>query len=241
MMMSGLPIVWGEKGAFDPASRPAEAYRALQREFDVRLVDTLEPETLGSGRLLFLAQPQRLSPSELTAVDAWVRRGGRILLLADPALAWPSQLPLGDIRRPPPVSLLAPLLTHWGLELSEGEAGPVDASVGGRRLKLYSPGRLSGGKGCAISPEWLARCRIGQGVAVVVADADLMRDELWKPAGEAPVADNPAALADWLDELAGVERPREAPSTRRFGAAWLLLLLPALCLALWLVRRRRHR
>ena len=42
-------------------------------------------------------------------------------ILTDPVLVWPSELALSDIRRPPPVGLLGPLLTHWGLRLEASE------------------------------------------------------------------------------------------------------------------------
>lgn len=254
MMMTGLPIVWGEAGPFDPNSRPAEAYETLQEEYRVELLDTLERRTLAAGRLLLLAQPQRLSPAELAAVDDWVRRGGRAMILADPALLWPSELPLGDIRRPPPVSLLGPLLDHWGLAL-EPPARPerVVASLGKGRLTLEAAGRFrrrSGG--CSVGPEvWLARCRPGVGEAALIADADLMRDDLWAPRGgerHLRTADNPLILADLLDSLAGIERRRAAgevawadpAADRRF--ALLLALLPIVAAAgtgLLLSRRRR--
>ena len=245
MMMTGLPIVWGEKGAFDPASRPAAAYLNLQKEFDIRLVDTLEPETLGTGRLLLLAQPQRLSPAELAAADGWVRGGGRALILADPALAWPSELPLGDIRRPPPTSLLGPLLDHWGLALAEGEAGRRDERLGERRLVLDSPGRFaSRGGACVVEPEWLARCRIGAGRAILIADADLLRDDLLMgEEGDPPAAENGLVLADWLDELAGIQRAR--PGSRGGpGRIWGALLAAIASLAaagVLLIRRRRRK
>jgi hypothetical protein len=46
MLMTALPIIWGEKGAFDPSSRPAAAYTALEREFDVRPLDVLDGQSL---------------------------------------------------------------------------------------------------------------------------------------------------------------------------------------------------
>ena len=246
MMMSGLPIVWGEKGAFDPEARPARIYQALQREFEIRLLDTLEPKDLEKGRLLLLAQPQRLSPVELTAVDEWVRLGGRILILADPNLAWPSELPLGDIRRPPRDTLLRPLLTHWGVELEEAEPGLREQRLLNRRIALEGPGRFTGGReACTIEPEWLARCRIGPGRAIIVADADLFRDALWAPeSAERPSSDNALAVADWLDELAGLKRQRSLPGSSA-GASRIVPagLLPLLALAgaglWWRCRARR--
>lgn len=256
LLMTGLPIVWGEGGAFDPASRPALAYQVLQQEFAVRPVDTLEPQSLAGARLLLLAQPRWLSPTELVALDAWVRGGGRVLILTDPRLAWPSELPVGDIRRPPPIGLLGPLLDHWGLALRPPqEEGIVTAVHEGRALAMEQPGRFAAANGgCRVAEPWLARCRIGAGEAVLVADADLVRDDLWTglgPRGDARhrrLADNPLFLADRLDSLAGVDRPRRAgpvawaAAGRKTQTSVLLALLALASLfaaGLLLARRRR--
>lgn len=221
MLMTALPIIWGENGAFDPSSRPALAYRALQREFTVRPMDVLDEQTLATGRLLLLAQPRALAPEELVALDDWVREGGRALILSDPALVWPSELPLGDARRPPPIGLLSPILTHWGLAIDPPARRALEienrrSGDGVRRLAMAAPGSIT-----ATSPmckvEWdrhLARCGIGEGEAILLADADLLQDRLWAapgPAGEERhrrISDNPLIVADLLDQLAGQRRER---------------------------------
>jgi hypothetical protein len=242
MLMTGLPIVWGEAGPFDPGSRPALAYRALQEEFDVALVDTIAADA--PAGILLLAQPQRLAPEELVALDAWVRGGGRALIFADPVLAWPSGLPLGDIRRPPPAHLLGPLLTHWGLTLEAPAAAKRrEETVGPLRLAMEAPGRFAAApSSCRIRPEWLARCRIEAGRAILIADADLFRDDLWSPEGRR-TADNPLLIAGWLDELAGVRRERRlAPAAAEAPVAWIVAataaLLVAAGIALHMIRRR---
>jgi hypothetical protein len=249
MLMTGLPLIWGEKGPFHPASRPAAAYVRLSREFDFRPVDVLDAETLARGRLLFLAQPQRLAPAELAALDAWIRRGGRALILTDPVLTWPSELPPGDIRRPPAVGLLAPLLNHWRLILDPPvRRGQVEAVWNGRRIAMDSPGRLrSSSPDCSIEPGgWTAICRLGLGAVRVVADADLLRDSLWAPAGPGPpAADNPAVVGEWLDALAGTPRPRpretaDASRARSLAAPALLIAAAAGATGLLLRRRRRR-
>lgn len=244
MLMTGLPLIWGEKGPFDSGSRPAAAYSALQSEFDFRPVDLLDEATLGRGRLLFLAQPKRLAPAELAALDSWIREGGRTLILTDPMLTWPSELPPGDIRRPPPVGLLAPLLDHWRVRLeAPAEPGVVKALSDGRRIRLDSPGRFrSSSPDCVVAPEgWRAVCRLGHGTAILIADADLMRDSLWAPRK----ADNPAVVGEWLDELARVSRPRPrpAPVNRNWqrSAAPIFALLALLAGIALLLRRRRRR
>ncbi|MFL6845237.1 MAG: hypothetical protein ACJ8ER_10185 [Allosphingosinicella sp.] len=231
--MTGLPLVWGEKGPFDPASRPAAAYAELGKDFAFRPVDVLDPASLSRGRLLLLAQPQRLAPAELAALDAWIRSGGRALILTDPMLNWPSELPLGDIRRPPPVGLLGPLLAHWHLAMDAPlEPEAIEARWNGKRIAMDSPGRLRSTSGdCAVDPGgWTASCRLGRGRVRVVADADLLRDSLWKENGE--------AVGAWMDELAGISLP---PKGDKAGLAALAAILVAAAAGLGLLRLRRRR
>ena len=143
---------------------------------------------LAEGKLLLLAQPRVLDPHELVALDSWVRGGGRVLILTDPLLVWPSALPLGDIRRAPPVGLLGPLLDHWGLELGpSGLTGLVtddQPAAGTGRLTMIAPGRfLVTGADCRRTKLYLASCRLGQGRALLVADADLLHDSAWAGPG----------------------------------------------------------
>lgn len=236
MLMTGLPLIWGEKGPFDPGSRPAAAYAELQKAFDFRPVDVLDPATLERGRLLFLAQPKRLAPAELAALDGWIRSGGRALILADPVLTWPSELPIGDIRRPPPVGLLAPLLDHWRLKVEPPErSGEVERRWNGRRILLHSPGRLrSASPECIVADEgWTALCRLGRGTVRVVADADLMHDSLWTSS-----ADNPAVVAGWLDEMAGRVRP--VGRNRLWGGLAIVALTLPVVIGLLLKRRGKR-
>ncbi len=246
MLMTGLPLVWGEKGPFDPAARPQAAYSRLSKEFRFQPVDVLDRATLGRSGLLFLAQPHRLAPAELAALDRWIRGGGRALILTDPMLTWPSELPLGDIRRPPPAGLLEPLLGHWRLGLDGPEAArEVEAVWNGRPIVMDSPGRLrSSSSDCTVAPGgWTALCRIGRGTVRVVADADLLRDSVWAPNGlERPVADNPAVVGEWLDSLAGTSRPRPrlAPQTAGAGGMLVPALLIAAAAAIGLLLRGRR-
>ncbi len=229
VVMTSLPIVWGPGGAFDPNSRPAAAWRLLQREYEVRLLDAIEPGSLDGTRLMLLAQPRLLAPEELAALDLWVRGGGRILILTDPRLAWALAWPPGDVRRPPEAGLLRPLLEYWGIALEPAPAGLVteDVRIGAARyrLRMLYPGRFAvRGGDCRVGARpWLARCRIGRGEAQLVADADLLEDSLWTDPAAARgaerhlrIADNGLAVAAWLDALAGVRRKR----TDR-PAAWL--------------------
>lgn len=262
MLMTGLPIIWGEKGAFDPESRPAAAYRALQAEYDVRPLDVLDEQSLGQGGLLLLAQPRALAPAELVALDAWVRGGGKALILTDPVLVWPSELALSDIRRPPPVGLLGPLLTHWGLRLEASEMRGLSVTLNetrgeARRLAVAAPGLFESRSDACVT-DWdglRARCEIGDGAAILLADADLLRDQLWAAPGtrgderHRRFSDNPLIVADLLDDLAGIERARIAGEVEWLApdAAQTSALLPAMVPimltvgAALILRRKRDR
>jgi hypothetical protein len=181
-VMSALPLFWGEGDA--DAILQGEDQRAplvthLARGWSLVALDQLGSADLSRARLLLLAQPRGLSPDELVALDRWIRRGGRALVFADPLLVWPSSLAMGDRRRAPPVSLLDPLLSHWGLVLD----GPVGNAA--NVVMIGSDGKTGQGvgvgswrgsnKACTVSADKrIADCRIGQGRALLVADTDLL-------------------------------------------------------------------
>jgi len=228
LVATGLPLIWGEGDPLSPTvspeMRPARAYAQLAPVFAPRPIDAIDPGALGGRRLLLLAQPRPPGPAALAAIDDWVRGGGRVLILTDPDLRWPTGYALGDARRPPTDDGLGPLLAHWGLSLSTGGQGGVAVrDIGARRIVLAAPGRLAGqesleGQGdCAVSKDGLiARCAIGKGRAIVVADADWLADGLWTGPGRQGgdsafrLADNAAWLRDLLLELAD-RRPVDAP------------------------------
>lgn len=185
--MTALPLFWGEGGPADivqgqGARSPVLA--ALDASHSVLPLDILNAETLDGAKRLMLVQPSALRPEELVAVDDWVRKGGRILVFADPSLLWPSAMSMGDPRRAPVRSLLGPLLTHWGLTLNAPMADGPRVTIGtlaGRPASLAQPGVWSvAAKGCALDEAALvARCQIGAGQAILVADADLFDPRLW--------------------------------------------------------------
>jgi hypothetical protein len=175
LLLSSLPLVFGEQFSLDRAGSPA--LTALQSRYRVIPISVASPAELSKGRLLLMAHPLAQPAEDLVALDSWVRRGGRVLLLADPLLEWPSERPLGDPLRFPAMFMDTGLLAHWGLRLQGPERrGPEQRMLGGRQVITLSPGSLSGR--CEISADRLvARCRIGKGRATIVADADLLNTE----------------------------------------------------------------
>ena len=165
-LLTSLPLLFGEQFSLD-GERPAVA-QWLEQRYRLTAIDL--PSQLLPGATLLMIQPRALPAEELVALDDWVRRGGRLLLLADPRLEWPSERPLGDPLRPPPMFSDTGLLGHWGLTLEAPErTGPVTISG----VTYRSPGMLRAtGAQCDVAQDVSARCRIGRGRAVVVADAD---------------------------------------------------------------------
>jgi hypothetical protein len=183
-VLTTLPIYWNETAGIEEMlsdkSAPPWTRRVIEERFIAVPLDTLAGEGgVTSVDALLLAQPRALSAAENVALDEWVRGGGRVLLFADPLLTVHSRFPIGDRRRPQDVVLLSPILTRWGLELEFVEDQPEGERTiawGDVALPVDLPGRLRArGDGCRIAVEGLvARCAIGAGEAVVIADAALL-------------------------------------------------------------------
>jgi hypothetical protein len=195
LLLTSLPLVFGEEFSIEGGGSPA--LKALETRYRVVPISVTDDLDLAKGGLLLMAHPRAQPADDLVALDQWVRRGGRVLLLADPMLEWPSSQPLGDPLRPPPMFADTGLLGHWGLRLDAPEQrGPKRSKLGGYDVLSESPGSLAGT--CEISGDLLvAHCRVGNGLATVVADADFLNIErLGKPA-----AQNLEALLAELDRL----------------------------------------
>lgn len=206
-MLTSLPLRWSGGGdiaamiADGPKDDPALA--RLRAAGPVALVDSLVDHVPPSGGALLLVHPRALAPRELVAIDAFVRGGGRAVILADALSGWPAPHPLGDPRNPPVTSLLTPLLDHWGVTLDAAPVGDVQAlpaDVAGARLRLFSAGRFARLPAACrtFAGRRVAHCRIGQGEAWLVGDADMIFAPLWRPAvpGAAHLAR--ADTMDWL-------------------------------------------
>lgn len=187
-MLSALPLEQadGEAVAARLQGRvdTAPVLALLRDQFTVILIDDATPTLLAETDVLLLAHPRTLSPQSLVAIDTWVRAGGRAIVLADGLSSWPPSYPLGDPRNPPVTSMLTPLLTHWGVRLdapSPADSGLRDWWQGRQRLRLLSAGRLvRKNRGCSLSNDGIyGDCAIGAGRVVLLADADLLHEELW--------------------------------------------------------------
>lgn len=201
MLLTTLPIVFPEQFTLDAPASPA--LDALQSRYRLVPISVSAASELGTRKLLLMAQPQAQPAVALVELDAWVRGGGRVLLLADPALEWPSERPLGDKLRPPLAFADTGLLGHWGLRLDAPlTLGPASRRVDGRKVRTISAGTLAAtGPGCGLAGEGLiARCRLGRGAAVVIADSDFLNVEAIAGAGR------DSSLGLLLAELARLEQ-----------------------------------
>lgn len=198
MLLTSLPIAFGEKFGIDGNGSPALA--ALEQRFVVEPIAVADSASLRPGGLLLMAQPLAQPAEALVDLDSWVRSGGRVVVLADPLLEWPSERPLGDKLRPPVAFSDTGLLGHWGLTLFlPDERGPKQLPLGNYRVLTASPGSLSGA--CEIGTSGLvARCSVGKGRATVIADADFLN--VGGPGAlDGPTAENLAALVGELTAL----------------------------------------
>jgi hypothetical protein len=194
-LMTTLPLQWSEGGIeadLATEAKPHPAFERLQDRYEIVALDSFDGLGKRNLAVMLLAQPRAFAPAELVALDRWVRDGGRLLILADPALQWGSLYPLGDKRRPLFSSMLSPLFTHWGVELvlpmTETERDSL-RKIGDRSIRTRTMGewiRLGGASDarCIITPDpILADCRVGQGRALLFADADLLDAAFWKGQG----------------------------------------------------------
>lgn len=199
MLLTALPIVFPERLTLDAPESPA--LKLLRGRYRVIPISVTDASTLDDNGLLLMAQPRAQPAQALVDLDQWVRDGGHVLLLADPALEWPSERPLGDLLRAPFAFADTGLLAHWGLKLDAPEKlGSETRSVGGGTLQRRSPGHLvSTSRACAVSRDGLvAHCRIGRGLATVIADADFV--------SPGQLQDHPANRRLLLLELQRLER-----------------------------------
>jgi hypothetical protein len=202
-LMSTLPLIWGEGSVEEILSGDAQPV-SLLAGLNVTPIDVIISGSLNRD-IALLIQPRRLSPQELVAFDQWVREGGRAVIFVDPALRWGSRYPLGDPRRPPPVTLLDPLFRHWGLMLDDADGKSTPRKLLEVDIVTHDAGQWRGGKNCAVLETVLIRCAIGRGTVILVADADLLDAQ---QAGDALT--DPPALLKAVIALADGRQPRVA-------------------------------
>ena len=204
-LFTSLPIYWSESEgvgeALDGGGAVHWARTALEEGHRLVPLDTLDGDNLARLERLVMAQPQPLAPAENVALDDWVRGGGRLLLFADPFLTEHSRFLLGDKRRPQDMVVLSPIMRRWGLELRFDEdqpAGERTISFAGTSIPVEMVGtfaRIAPGAAsdCALSAgDAVARCQVGKGEVLLLADAALFDRE--RPAPEPLAALSAAAF-----------------------------------------------
>ena len=203
-MLTSPALFWGEGDIAAAIQRKTELpplITHLEGRWRLVRLDIARPDQLKSVSLLLIVQPLALAPDELVALDDWVRAGGHVLILADPDLRRPSSLAKGDARQPPPSTLLLPLLTHWGLTLVPDPPGAPLRQIPSATGLVAAPGSgrwISRSRDCTLVNPVIARCAVGKGVAVSVADADFAisaTDSAAQEAGQSLIDQILAALA----------------------------------------------
>ncbi|WP_284124651.1 Gldg family protein [Parerythrobacter aestuarii] len=218
-LLTSLPILWSGSDAFAALATGDDnaahwMVGTIERDYVLDPLDTLTDESLAPIDLLVLAQPRILTPQENVALDDWVRGGGHILIFADPQLAGDSDFPLGDPRRPLDTALLSPILDRWGLVLVHDLDRETVRTVtlGDADMAVVAAGKfetsVAEGAACATRFEQiLAECMVGEGRAVLLADATLVEDRVGGPG-------SPAALRALLG-MAREEVRENAGETRK--------------------------
>lgn len=242
-LLSGPPLFGPDA---DGGFAGSPLWRVLSRQVAMRPLDAVEPDMIESLDAILVIQPRALAPDELVALDQWVRMGGRGVVLADPELLWDDHRATGHPLKPPRHSLLGPLLTRWGVALEPAVARTPGADPVERRflsdgalLQIAGASRFRlTGAGCTLAERGLiARCRVGRGSVVLIADADFANDALWTTAPEAPeradrwTSDAPAVIAALLAGEGGrpvtprnwLARADGLPAALRWPLALLLL------------------
>jgi hypothetical protein len=198
-LVTSLPLIFGESFGLDAGGSPALA--RIEQRYNVVPIGIADASSLKGQTLLLMAHPRAQPAEALVELDQWVRNGGHVLLLADPKLDWPSERPLGDRLRPPPAFADTGLLNHWGLTLAGPRAeGSVSYEAGPYLIVASSPGTLASSGGCEVDTgRLIARCRIGKGLATVIADADFL--DLGDSTPRATIENNLNLLIDELARL----------------------------------------
>jgi hypothetical protein len=194
-LMTSLPLYWPLGAGLDElaSGRAAIPWQraALSADYRVEPLDTLSPipglapdapatDPLAGLERLAVIQPRGLSPADNVALDDWVRSGGRLLLVLDPMLTGDYDLALGDPRRPVDTALIPPVVAHWGLAVRFDETQAVGVTterLGAAALPLALAGQIAIADAAAdctlLAERAAARCRVGAGQVMLIADAAL--------------------------------------------------------------------
>ncbi|MBD2842507.1 hypothetical protein IB285_09585 [Erythrobacter sp. KMU-140] len=192
--MTSLPLYWplgAGLGEILKAEAPVSHQReVIEAQFELLPLDTLSPiagltesdpeiDPLEGLEKLAIVQPRGLSPADNVALDEWVTAGGKLLLVLDPMLTAHHDLPLGDPRRPVDIALIPPVVARWGLEITFDDnqpTAPRTVAMDDTQFSVALAGKVGlreeGANECEILADAVvARCRIGEGQVVLIADA----------------------------------------------------------------------
>lgn len=149
-VMSSLPVF----GQMNPnpmmggrGSEPWYFIRELQRDFNVREVQTSTDAIDADLEVLVVVHPTNLSDQTLYALDQFVLRGGRLIAFLDPLSIADSRNAMNmQMMMQRTGSTLGPLLKNWGLDF---DINKVLAD------KTFAT-QISRGNQAAVEPTWLS-------------------------------------------------------------------------------------
>jgi ABC-type uncharacterized transport system involved in gliding motility auxiliary subunit len=131
--------------------QPWLVLESMFEAFDVRFLGGAQKRIEDDVDVLMLAQPARLDPASLYAIDQFVMRGGRVLAFVDPlaeVMAAPNPMapqPEGDA-----IGTLDPLLKAWGVEIPKGRV------IGDAQMAQRVGARINGRDAVVQYLPWLA-------------------------------------------------------------------------------------
>lgn len=129
-LMSTLEI----NGGFDMQTRqpkqPWMSVAQLQEFFDVETLETSATEIPDGMDLVIVVHPVKLPESTLYALDQFALRGGRLLVFVDPMSQSAGPMSMDPTQESPGAnSDLEPLLSSWGVSLSQDILGDAGAAL----------------------------------------------------------------------------------------------------------------
>ena len=150
---------------------------AIETRYRVIPIGTTERRRFGRRACCCMAHPLAQPAEALVDLDRWVRGGGDCSCLQIRSSNGRASGALGDKLRPPRSFADTGLLAHWGLRLEAPDhGGPAQRELDGPNPRCVA-GKTFRAHARLDEAGFVARCRIGKGKAIVVADADFLNLE----------------------------------------------------------------
>jgi ABC-type uncharacterized transport system involved in gliding motility auxiliary subunit len=128
-LLTSLPMAYGPGGPMgmvQGTSRPYVIFQQMRSQYELMALPGNFTGIPADVRALVIVHPGALDPVQLYTIDQFVLRGGRVMLFVDPLSEMAQTLQgneamLASASPPPLASNMAPLLTAWGVRLSNNK------------------------------------------------------------------------------------------------------------------------